>query len=139
MEGGSIAKNTEKNSLDLQAHVEMEIRREKERTKRKVISAMILLAGVYVVAIGVFHTLEGWSWEDSIYFTTATITTVGYGDLVPHTYFGRLFTVPLMLVGVGVGLYVIYTIQDYGRSKLDSVAKEVELLEKRIRNHGRRK
>lgn len=73
-------------------------------------------------------SFEGWSWEDSIYFTTSTITTVGYGDLTPGTYWGRLFTIPLMWIGIAVGLYVIYTVQDYGRTKLDAVSRHVENL-----------
>ena len=56
---------------------------------------------------------------DSIYFTTSTITTVGYGDMVPHTDIGRIFTIPLMWIGIAVGCYFIYTIQDYGKSKVE--------------------
>ena len=119
-------KGITKNVLDLEQHMERELRREKDRVRKKVIYALALLAVIYTIAVGAYHTLEGWSWEDSIFFTTSTITTVGYGDMVPHTYYGRLFTIPLMLVGVGAGFYVIYSIQDYGRTKLDSVTKHVD-------------
>ena len=30
-----------------------------------------------------FHQIEGWNYIDSFYFTGITITTIGYGDLVP--------------------------------------------------------
>ena len=115
-----------RNVLALEQHMEREMQREKDRVRKKVIYALTLLAAIYIIAVGVYHTFEGWSWEDSIFFTTSTITTVGYGDMVPHTYYGRLFTIPLMLVGVGAGFYVIYSIQDYGRTKLDSVTKHVD-------------
>lgn len=121
---GSVRRQTP----DLEEHFRREVQREKARMRKRVAYALGLLGVVYVVAILVFHSVEGWTWEDSIYFTTATITTVGYGDLVPRTYVGRLFTIPLMLIGIGVGLYVIYTIQDYGRSQLDSVARHVDNL-----------
>ncbi|MFA6490142.1 MAG: potassium channel family protein [Candidatus Micrarchaeia archaeon] len=114
------------NILAIEQHMERELKREKDRVRKKVIYALALLAAIYTIAVGAYHTLEGWSWEDSIFFTTSTITTVGYGDMVPHTYYGRLFTIPLMLVGVGVGFYVVYSIQDYGRTKLDSVTKHVD-------------
>lgn len=114
------------NVLALEQHMERELQREKDRVRKKVIYALALLAVIYTIAVGAYHSLEGWSWEDSIFFTTSTITTVGYGDMVPRTYYGRLFTIPLMLVGVGAGFYVIYSIQDYGRTKLDSVTKHVD-------------
>ena len=88
--------------------------------KKRIMYAGLLLAGVYLVATLVFHFVEGWTWEDSVYFTTSTITTVGYGDLVPQSYYGKLFTIPLMLIGIGVGFYVIYTITAYGRSKVEA-------------------
>ena len=106
--------------MDLEEHYRMEVEREKSAMRRRLIYAFSMLAAVYVIAITVFHQLEGWTWEDSIFFTTQTITTVGYGDMVTHTYFGRLFTIPLMLVGVAVGFYVIYTITAYGRSKMET-------------------
>jgi len=115
-------------TLDLETHMDRELEREKDRVKRKVTYALVMLTVIYLISIVAFHNLEGWTWEDSLYFTTSTITTVGYGDLTPHTYYGRLFTVPLMLIGVGVGLYVIYAVQDYGRTKLDTVAKHVDMI-----------
>lgn len=105
--------------MNLEEHLKLEIERDRERAKRKIIYAFVMLGAVYVIAIAVFHYAEGWKWEDSIYFTTSTITTVGYGDMVPHTYIGRLFAIPLMWIGIAVGFYFIYTIQDYGKSKVE--------------------
>ncbi|VVC01457.1 Calcium-gated potassium channel MthK [uncultured archaeon] len=112
-------------AVDFESHHQQEIEREKQRMKKKIMRAAIMLGAVYLVSILVFHTLEGWTWEDSVYFTTSTITTVGYGDLVPHSYLGRLFTIPLMLIGIGVGFYVIYTIQDYGRYHVEGVSRQM--------------
>jgi len=116
----------------LEQRFQHEIKREKDRARRKVVNAVILLAIVYIVAVVAFHISENWSWEDAVFFTTSTITTVGYGDMVPTSYFGRLFAIPLMWIGIAVGFYVIYTIQDYGRSKLDSVNKHVDEVVRRI-------
>ena len=48
----------------------------------------------------VYHRLEHWSWVDSLYFTTYSLTTVGYGDLTPTTTASKLFTVGFLLCGV---------------------------------------
>jgi voltage-gated potassium channel len=50
--------------------------------------------------------LEKLSVVDALYLTVVTLTTVGYGDLVPRTGAGRLFTVVLILSGVGSALYL---------------------------------
>lgn len=111
--------------MDLQEHMDAEIKRNKERVKRQVIYALVLLAAIYVIAIVTYHVTEGWSWEDAIWFSTSTMTTVGYGDIIPHTQIGRMFTVLLMWVGIGVGFYVIFSIQEYGKTELYNMAQEM--------------
>lgn len=44
---------------------------------------------------------EGWSLFDSFYFVLVTITTVGYGDIIPQTYEGRITSMLLIIFGVG--------------------------------------
>ncbi|MCX8198074.1 MAG: potassium channel family protein [Candidatus Micrarchaeota archaeon] len=118
-------------SLDIQSYIDLELEIQREKVRKKITYALLMLFSVYLISIFVFHTLEGWSWEDSIYFTTATITTVGYGDFVPQSYYGKLFTIPLMLIGVGVGFYVIFALQDYGKVKLSTIAKKIDHVTRR--------
>lgn len=44
---------------------------------------------------------KGYSVWDGVWFAVTTMTTVGYGDLSPHTTAGRLVAVLLMIVGIG--------------------------------------
>ena len=63
-----------------------------------------LVAAFTILGIGtvVYHFVEELSWIDTLYFSTTTLTTVGYGDIYPHTNVGKLFTVIYIITGVGI-------------------------------------
>ena len=50
----------------------------------------------------VYHLVEKLSWFNAYYFSVITLSTVGYGDITPHTTFGKLFTTFYIFVGVGI-------------------------------------
>lgn len=82
---------------------------------------IVLMAVLGAIALGtvVFHLLEGWSILDSLYVTVQTVTTVGFGDLTPHTALGRAFATVFMMLGVGVVLYALTsTVQSIVHSEL---------------------
>ena len=41
-------------------------------------------------------------YNKSLYWAVTTITTIGYGDITPSTNFGRLYTMVIMILGLGV-------------------------------------
>ncbi len=49
-----------------------------------------------------YHSVEGWGYLNSLYFSVITLTTVGYGDFAPHTDLGKIFTMIYLLIGIGV-------------------------------------
>jgi len=49
-----------------------------------------------------YTTVEKFTVVDALYFSVATLATVGYGDLAPKSDIGKLFTVLFMFVGIGV-------------------------------------
>jgi voltage-gated potassium channel len=67
----------------------------------------------------VFHLLEGWSIVDSLYASAQTLTTVGFGDVVPRTVAGRVFATWFMILGVGIVLYALTsTVQTIVKSEM---------------------
>ncbi len=52
-----------------------------------------------------YTLLEGWSVWDALYMTITTITTVGYREVHPLDYHGQVFTVVLIVIGVGTAFY----------------------------------
>lgn len=65
-------------------------------------SRLALTCSVILGATVFYMVAEGWRWIDALYFAVVTIATVGYGDLVPATDAGKLFTIAYVIVGVGL-------------------------------------
>ena len=42
------------------------------------------------------------NFSDAVWWSISTVSTVGYGDIVPHTVAGRIVGMVLMVVGIGV-------------------------------------
>ncbi len=70
--------------------------------ERNIVSIIGLIIIVLFTGTMIYHNLEGWSYADSLYFSTTTLTTVGYGDLTPTRDISKLFTVVFILTGVGI-------------------------------------
>ncbi|MFP7756140.1 potassium channel family protein [Thermodesulfobacteriota bacterium B35] len=62
---------------------------------------LILLGGTFG-----YMLFENTSFWDGLYLTVITITTVGYGDLVPIHTSGKIFTIFLVFAGVSLVMYV---------------------------------
>jgi len=63
---------------------------------------IVFLALLATGALAYSFIFEQWSILDSLYFTTVLLTTVGYGDITPHTVGGKLFASVFALGGVVV-------------------------------------
>jgi voltage-gated potassium channel len=59
-----------------------------------------------IVAGTVGYVILGFGFVDALYQTVTTITTVGFREVHPLSTVGELFTIALILVGVGTALYM---------------------------------
>lgn len=85
----------------------------------------------------VFNRLEGWSILDSLYVTAQTVTTVGFGDLTPRTFWGRAFSTVFMMVGVGIVLYALTSaVQSIVQSEMVATFGQRRLSRKMSRLHN---
>ena len=71
---------------------------EKHAYKAILIAALTTLAGGTMF----YHFFEKLTWVDAYYFSVTTLSTVGYGDIVPKTPGQKLFTTLYIFIGVGI-------------------------------------
>jgi voltage-gated potassium channel len=58
----------------------------------------IVGGGAFFAAVESTQKLSTW---DGVWWAVSTVTTVGYGDIVPKTDAGRLIAIAVMVIGVG--------------------------------------
>lgn len=61
----------------------------------------ITTISIVLLGAGVISLVEGIAFKDALWWSIVTLTTVGYGDIVPKTGVGRLIASLLMLSGIG--------------------------------------
>ncbi|MDO9565185.1 MAG: potassium channel protein [Candidatus Desulfaltia sp.] len=76
-----------------------------DSAKHLIISVLLTFL---IVAIGTtgYMIIEGWDIFDALYMTVITITSVGYGEVHEIGQAGRLFTLFLIIIGIGFVIYV---------------------------------
>jgi len=75
-------------------------------SSRHLIISILLMVLILVFGTVGYMMLEGWRMIDSLYMTIITLTTVGYTEINPLSEAGRVFTILLIMLGVGLFLYV---------------------------------
>lgn len=79
----------------------------KSDNRQKVIRSLLLFAGVFVIGIAGYMLIEGWHLLDAAFMTVITLGTVGYGETNPLSPQGRIFTILLIIFGLGAAASVL--------------------------------
>lgn len=104
-------------------------------SSRNVIFALISLIIVLVIGTIGYSLIQEWDLLDSLYMTIITITTVGYGEISRLSVPGKIFTIGLIVGGVGIAAYMVGSLSRmmvegemrriFGRRKLE---KQIQTL-----------
>jgi voltage-gated potassium channel len=76
-----------------------------------------------------FAAEENLTFGNGLYWAVATMTTVGAGDITPHSTEGKVIAVVVMLVGIGTATLVIGAV---ARRFLAGEVEETEMAEHEV-------
>lgn len=90
----------------------------------------ILLFFLLTLLVGAtlfYSSVEGWSIIDALYFSVMTMSTIGYGDLVPTTTWSKSFTIIFSILSISFFAAVIAKIvANVLERKKNKIAKHKE-------------
>ena len=103
---------------------------------RRIIVAAILLAAIIAFGTIGYMAVERWRPLDALYMTVTAVSTVGFGEVHPLSDAGRLFTIVLVILGVGVigfslGTFIDFLLEGHLRGILEGrrMSKQIESLD----------
>ncbi len=81
-------------------------------TLRRIGLGFALLCGIIILGVAGFSFFEHQPLFEAFYLTLITLTTVGYGDVVPHTVPGRIVAILVAFGGAGLFFYAIGVVSE---------------------------
>ncbi len=60
-----------------------------------------------------YMTIEGWTFLEALFMTIITVSTVGYDHLHPLSTTGQVFTIGIIVMGVGGFVYIASVLAEY--------------------------
>ncbi len=101
-----------------------------------VLKGLLLLVAVIVIGTMGYMIIEKWGITDAFYMTVITITTVGYREIREVSEQGRIFTIILIFMGMGILAYTLGMVAQtmvefqlssiFGRRKMGSEIKKLK-------------
>ena len=106
--------------------------------RTKIYTAVFLLVVIMLIGVFGYVMISGYSWIDALYMTVITMTTVGFGEVVPLDDESKIFTIFLILASVVIVGYALSIITEYILSKNDVEELKHKKMQKKIesfKNH----
>lgn len=108
-----------------------------KRNNKLEIKVLLAMATTLLACGTIFyHYIENLNYIDAFYMSSVALTTVGFGDFVPHTNIGKIFTSFYILFGVGI-LFQAFSL--ISKIRIEKHIKKVEnkmenKIQKKIKN-----
>jgi voltage-gated potassium channel len=106
--------------------------------KTRMYTAVFLMVFILLVGVTGYRVISGYSWVDAVYMTVITMTTVGFGEVVPLDEQSKIFTIFLILASVLIMGYALSIITEYILSKNNIDELKYKRMQKKIdsfKNH----
>lgn len=83
--------------------------------ERLTLPALLVFLITIVGTVGYYWLgqVHGATWLDALYMTVITITTIGYGEVIPLNEVGRVFTIVIAVTGIGSLFYSLTIVMDW--------------------------
>ncbi len=97
--------------------------------------ALFLLAFVAAAGVLGYMRIESYSFLEALYMTVITLATIGFREIRPLSEAGMIFTILLVLFGIGVATYCLSTIVAFvADGHLNSIVRKRRLARKMQRH-----
>lgn len=106
--------------------------------RTRIYTAIFLMVFILLVGVFGYKMISGYTWIDATYMTVITMTTVGFGEVVPLDNQSKIFTIFLILSSVLIMGYALSIITEYILSKNDADELKYKRMQKKIdslKNH----
>ena len=90
----------------------------------KIVTWIVFVVIVFTLAIYLFDTSLGLF--DSLWYVVVTLTTVGYGDIMPNTFSAKLISLFLLVMGIFVFSMLTGAISSYFTDKILNIESDAE-------------
>lgn len=78
--------------------------------KNRIFVTLVTLVVLFSTGVIGYMVIEGWNVLDGLYMTVITLATIGYGETHPLSDAGRVFTIFLILGGIGTMTFIFSSI-----------------------------
>lgn len=100
-------------------------------TIRRLRIAIAWLAVAVVVGMLGYRIVEGSTWFDSYYMSLITLSTVGFGEVIPLSQEGRVFTSFLVLFNLGLFTFSVSTIFSiFADAEIRHIFMELDIMDR---------
>lgn len=94
---------------------------------------------ILIISAAMYSVSEHVSYDQSLWWAIATATTIGYGDISPHTPLGKFAAILLMIIGISfIGVLTSsltnFFIRDHTNDRMETVLKKLNQLEQSNRD-----